>query len=494
MVATLPEHPKLNRLMTAMPSAYTWIAITIFMSSPTFACAGGYAVVISEGTHADEQWREVADTLLKKHDGQLVRYKAELNETRDQLRSLSPEQVCFVAQPHESGRRYVAQVHALCRNLDSDPYYDCLWGIVTGFDATDALRIAQRKEPLVIRRVGSGTEIALELCREGQWYCELEKGRHVAKQPDGKVKELDGPEDTTQALADLLTEYNADLFVTSGHATERNWQIGFRYKNGYFRSAAGQLYGRDTLGKEFAIRSDHPRVYLPIGNCLMGHIDGQDAMALAWIHSVGVHQMIGYTVPTWYGYAGWGMLDYFVEQPGRYTFAEAFYANQQALIHRLTNYFPEIAIEENEPGQMSGVQVTCGDAARLAGLSEMDGKGLLFDRDVVAFYGDPGWEARMENGQLRWNQTLQKEGNRYTFEIHPLKDDQSFETVNSNGAQRGGRPIVQRLPYPLSKIELISGQQHQPLIADDFILVPRPSEALDKPIRIVFDAFREPSE
>ena len=87
----------------------------------------------------------------------------------------------------------------------------------------------------------------------------------------------------------------------------------------------------------------------------MGHIDGPDAMALAFMNSAGVDQMIGYTVPTWYGYGGWGMLDYFVEQPGRFTLAEAFYANQQALIHRLETYFPGAATtgDESPPGRSS---------------------------------------------------------------------------------------------------------------------------------------------
>ena len=48
----------------------------------------------------------------------------------------------------------------------------------------------------------------------------------------------------------------------------------------------------------------------------------------------GVRQMIGYTVPTWSGYAGWGLLDYFLEQPGRFTLCEAFHANGHALVHR----------------------------------------------------------------------------------------------------------------------------------------------------------------
>ncbi len=100
------------------------------------------------------------------------------------------------------------------------------------------------------------------------------------------------------------------------------------------RSEKGQLFGLDTHGQRYPIRSDNPKVYLPVGNCLMGHIDGPDAMALAFLNSAGVNQMIGYTVPRWYGYAGWGLLDYFVEQPGRFTLAEAFYANEQALVYR----------------------------------------------------------------------------------------------------------------------------------------------------------------
>ena len=128
-----------------------------------------------------------------------------------------------------------------------------------------------------------------------------------------------GPADTTKALADTLADYKADLFVTSGHATERNWQIGFSYRNGYFTSKSGQLYGVDTEKKKFKINSTNPKVYMAVGNCLMGHVDGPDAMALAFMKSARVNQMVGYTVLTWYGYGGWGCLDYFVEQPGRYS-------------------------------------------------------------------------------------------------------------------------------------------------------------------------------
>src|SRR5262249_45033853 len=150
-------------------------------------------------------------------------------------------------------------------------------------------------------------------------YSELEAGQQVVKLPGGQPAAEKGPTDSTRLLAAELTDKHADLFVTSGHASERNWQIGFRYKNGFFQSNSGQLFGLDTEQKTFPIVSDHPRVYMAVGNCSMGHIDGPDAMALAWMNSAGVRQMIGYTVVTWYGFEGGGCLDFFVEQPGRYT-------------------------------------------------------------------------------------------------------------------------------------------------------------------------------
>jgi hypothetical protein len=125
----------------------------------------------------------------------------------------------------------------------------------------------------------------------------------------------------------------------------------------------------------------------------MGHVDGPDAMALAFLNSAGVYQMVGYTVPTWYGYGGWGMLDYFLEQPGRFTLSEAFFANQQALIHRLVTSFPEEAALTTAGRLPRDKELP--PAARSAGLTWHDAEGLLYDRDTLALYGDPAWQTRM---------------------------------------------------------------------------------------------------
>ncbi len=449
-----------------------------------------YVVVVSQTTLSDPKWNRVVEELVEKHRAEVVGYDTHVTEALPALQNTFPRFACFVATSQEASRQMVADIHRLTRKLDDDPYTDVIWGILTGYDADNALEIARERDPLVIQRVTSGTELAMDCVPEGVWYSELQQHRMVRKSPGEKAKPSEGPSDTTADLAASLTEYKTDLFVTSGHATERDWQIGFRYRNGSFQSKAGNLFGVDTQGKTIPILSKNPKVYLPIGNCLMGHIDGPDAMALAFMNSAGVRQMVGYTVLTWYGYAGWGCLDYFVEQPGRYTFAEAFFANQQALIERLETNFPDISRLDTAPGTTLRKKFELSDAAKKSGLTAQDGLGLLHDRDVLALYGDPAWSAKMAPGKLTYDQTLTEVSKGvFSLDIKPLAGEKSFEPVNTNGSQRGGRPFVQIMPRRIKDIEIIQGKELSPVITDNFVLVPNPRICdPDKTYRILFKA------
>jgi len=448
----------------------------LFLSS--FTARAGYVVLCAETTRSDPEWNKVVEALREKHDAEVIMYGGDINDALPALRARFPRFACFVMPPEEATKLRVAEIHQLTRRLDNDPYTDVIWGILTGFEAGNALWIARQKEPLEIKKVGSGTELAMDMVVEGRWYCELNAEKAVFKDPRGAPATNKVPRDTTFALADLLNDYQADLFVTSGHATERDWQIGYRYTNGYFRCVPGQLFAMDVTGRRKDIRSTNPKVYLPIGNCLMGHIDSTSAMALAWMNSAGVCQMIGYTVPTWYGYMGWGMLDYFVEQPGRFTMAEAFFASQQALLNRLGTGFPELMSAEVKPGgRVRPVEPS--PRGKKMGLRPQDGAGLLFDRDTVAFYGDPAWQARMApmKESLYFEQSLAQENDGvYSFTITPLKGAASFDTVNPNGSQRGGRPFFALLPKRIAPAEIIEGTELAPVITDSFILVPHPGK------------------
>jgi zinc protease len=434
---------------------HRWLALSfaLIATGPAIAdTPGGYAVVVSRDTQSKPEWKQVVDALVVKHGGRVIAYD-KLEDARATLADPPPHYACFVATPAEASRDFVARVHRLTRRLDDDPYTDVIWGILTGYDAANALRIAKQSEALVIKRAVAGTEVALSACPEGVWFSESDAGKVVRKSTGQAPVVEKGPTDSTKSIVDALNEGNADIFITSGHASERNWQIGYTYRNGYFKSKAGQLFGEDTKHDRFPINSPNPKVYLAVGNCLMGHVNGPDAMALAFMNSGGVDQMIGYTVDTWFGYGGWGCLDYFFEQPGRFTLAEAFYANHQALLHELETKFPEDAKKE------SGVRSR---------------NGYLYDRDVVAFYGDPAWRVTMAPGPLAWEQELTEKDGVFTFTVTPKKGKDSFHPVNGNGSQRGGRPIFAFLPHRVKNVTVIEGSDLRPVVTDNFLLMPEP--------------------
>ncbi len=459
----------------------TLLSIIILSLFHSAVSASSYAIVVRDAVYADADWQKVCSALQKKHTGAVVlKWKDDLEETLPELKKLHPAHTCFVAPCDQVGPKVVAEIHRLTRQYDDDIYTDTRWGILTGYDANAALATAEFNQPIVVKKVSSGTEIAMEMVEEGIAYDELVKNK-VVKKMDGAKEPVqsEGPTDTTQLLAETLTDWKSDLFITSGHGYEQGWQIGFSYKNGYFRSSDGKLMGEKIGGEKFPFSSDHPRVYLPIGNCLVGCIKNKNAYALAMMKSGGVKGMIGYTVPTWYGYAGWGMLDYYVEQPGRYTLNEAFLANQHALVHRLETSFPGSMKHHPDPGKtVRPAKDLVVKSPAGPGLTDnvRDFPGLLHDRDVLAYYGDPALSARMSPRVCAYDQKLIQEGGVYTFTVTGNRGEKSFAPVNRNGSQRGGRPILQFLPARVAEVEIIEGKELHPVITDDFILIPNPGK------------------
>jgi hypothetical protein len=80
----------------------------------------------------------------------------------------------------------------------------------------------------------------------------------------------------------------------------------------------------------------------------------------------------------------------------------------------------------------------------------------------------------MEKGELAWEQSLTEVDGVYTFQVTGKAGDKSFAPVNTNGSQRGGRPIIQILPKRLKNIRIISGAEWKPVITDNFLLLPLP--------------------
>ena len=423
---------------------------------------GSYAVVVSKKTYADKDWREVAETLKAKYGSRIITWDSGVAEAGKDLAAWMPNYACFVAQPEEADRDFVVAVHRLTRRLNDDLYTDCLWGILTGYTADDALRLAREAKPLVLKKCLSGT-IGGQLgpFEEGVAFDEGKAGGMVAKTADGKVEQKGCPADSTKSIADYFSTQKPDCFITSGHASQHDWQIGYSFPGGRIAHKDGQLLALDAQGRRYNITSPNPKVYLPVGNCLIGDIPGRDCMVTSLIHSAGVHQMFGYVVPTWYGRGGWGIQEYYLGQPGRFTLAEAFFANTQAMLYDLQMRFPEATNVDFEKYDLEKDPKLFATLAARHGINGRDELGLLWDRDTVAFYGDPAWQARPATRNLAWKQEVSVKDNRYTFTVTARQD-----------GKWPGKPLVQLLPERLKNMKVVEGADRSPVVTSSFILLP----------------------
>jgi hypothetical protein len=397
---------------------------------------GGYAVVISKATQSDPDWAKVVSTLQQKYGSQVqvFTWDKSVDETQPALSKMLPHFTCFVAKSTEASREFVAQIHRLTRNLNDDPYPDTIWGILTGLDVTDALRIAQTSTPLEIHNVCSTTGVHSEYYDSVFTVSDGKMGSVFQQGPSAKsIIPPDGVDtDRAHSLADAIHAVKPDLLVTSAHAGERVLEMP--YSHGVFLGSNGKVIALPTTGSHnhmqlsdhgWELSSPNPKVWLAAGNCLIGHIDSNNSMALAMMHSAGVTQMVGYTVTTWFGAGGWGTLDWFQSQPGRYTMAESFLINDVAMTHRLATEFPgreRYAVKVYNDEDLGSLEKELGEPFPTDKKKAEDLLGLTWDHDVVAFYGDPAWSARISPHACDFDQLIKQDGNTFTLEIHATHD------------------------------------------------------------------------
>lgn len=458
----------------------------LILSSPKVVLANdanvkqGYAIVAPSSVLDDENWKQVVEALQNKYqDVYEVSVITWDDSAFDRLREIFPKYACFVFKPEDATTDNLAAIWQKTRALDSDPYGDVIWSIITGYDSTDALRLAQ-VPPMTVERACGATSIATKYFKSSIVFDEGKQNHwRIKKEGEDEVDSNDGPSDTTHAIADALN--TAQLFVTSGHASENNWSLGYSYPNGYFVAQDGKLFGapsKQSGEKPFIISATGSKIHLASGNCLWGHIDKPCCMALMMIRHANVDMLMGYVVPSWFGYMGWGVQDYYIEQPGRFTVAEAFYANNQAILYLLER--DAKAKANNGP-----------EADRL---SERAFQGLMYDRDVVVLYGDPAWANSLAVQESGWNQDLKSEKQAdgsmiWTLTITPLKGKDTFGLIDGNGSERSHRPVFQILPQRVDNVNIIEGNEFTPVITDNFVLLPLTSAVpFDRPFSIKFSS------
>lgn len=464
------------------------------LDDPAAARAASYAIVVESGTRADASWSKVVDALLARHPGaQVVTWSSSVDEARAPLAALMPRRIAFVTRPEQASRSFVCAAHRLARRLDADPYIDAQWGIVTG--ATSELAAGSVSGParLVVRTALNTTGINDGILDRALTLSDGAKGAWREKQADGKV--VDHPSlDEPAALkwANYFKAVQPDLLVTSSHGFQHGFETPFG--SGFLLARNGTLVPLDRPnGKPIAAElpeSANPKIYFPVGNCLVGHCDGPRSMVCTALGKLGVRQMAGYTVVTWFGRGGWDMLATWQTLPGRNSFSESFFINQARMAADLARLCPSAQTFEpvfpddgNPEPEMLIRQFSSNRAAR--DLAKVDPRskegqetlrqviGLLWDRDTVAFYGDPAFDARFGAAA----------GERVTTRLvrtGPRTHRLVIRFADAELAARGAPDIAALFTRRLAKPALAKGSPEGTLLADDFILVRSPKPAPGK--------------
>ena len=308
--------------------------------------AGKYVIAVDSATADSPAWSKVVEALKAKRSAEVLRYEnaREIESILPKLREIAPRYICFVSKPKYAGRPLVVSAAQLVRKIDDDPYADAFWGILTGYDPEDALRTIALDKPLEIRRIATSQGGAKSLDGwDGGFASDEGNPANFWRKtgPDAETEKVECKTDSSVPMAEAFNTIPIDMFMTSGHATEHNWQTIYNKNIAYLLHEKGKLYFMSVADKEKRyIEAPSPKVYMANGNCLIGRIDRRDCMATSLMHSAGVSQMIGYSVSSFYGYMGWGVKSLLMT--GAYSLAESYFLCNQMLLKDIENSDPKI--------------------------------------------------------------------------------------------------------------------------------------------------------
>ena len=431
--------------------------LTPLLILPAFALAGclatpvqdSYAIVASKAVMDDSAWKAATvDVLTAKHPGaQVLVWEANPNEVKAELAKTQPSFTAFAVKPTQAGVSMTITLSNLCRALDDDPYVDTFWGVITGYDA-EAAKALSEAGPIAIERALDCAGMDLTAFGKAWRYTEDHRGtmNFWERGVTDKVQDIPCDTDNTQGVLERLQKDNIQFMTTSGHATQRDWQMGYSGPNMAMVHKDGRLISIDTKKQKHAAGSAEPKVYFGTGNCLIGDVDKPDCMALSWMKDGGARQFMGYTITTWFGVQGWGTQGLFVDTAGLTTANEAFHFTNTGIVEKIRSYgipdmmdfhFTEIKPNGNFPVTPGMQRWAVGLAAQGKTQEEVakalqERVGHLHDRDVVCFYGDPALDARIADG-------------RWTVDRPVLDGDALVLTLHANAGVRNGTVWV-RLP------------------------------------------------
>ena len=367
-----------------------------------------YAVAISRSAAADPAWLDVAEALRDKHgvDAPVIEFDEASDAGRaalvESLRQRKASVVGIVLHPTRASREVTAPLQRALRTIDADPESDVAWGIITARSAAGARRLVEHAEPLTMSIAAGTADFPMQRFDHSAWWSE-EAAHRFTLHHDGRAIDprLDAATIGNAAHA-VLDVPRIDLLMTGGHATEKGLELGFRRPAGAVEPRDGALVVRCHDGRVLPLVHASPKAWIGAGNCLLGHVNGPDALAAVAIESFGVRAHVGYVVVTWFGRGGWGTLDRFTKEPGVRTLNEAWRENSDAIVGELARRWPgseTLVLASWQRDDVNGFSREVAAWMKERSIPEADARelaGLLWDRDAVVYLGDPSWDVRVQ--------------------------------------------------------------------------------------------------
>jgi hypothetical protein len=328
-----------------------------------------YAVVCSEAAYSDNGWKMVADSLVKKHSGigqsRLFTWKSQVGDVKAALGAFNPDYVAFVAKPAtECNSSFVVAVHRLCRTLDSDPYGDAVWGIVTGYKAEDALRAISESLPIKTVLAASGNlsyEPPIQRFYQaiGMTCDSYTKTDYQFAGTRGSVysenKRPDNEQDRIKIVSKWLNSESlnisiagkgtisgaVDCIITGGHGNVNLWQSHYPEAGteGFMKSSGGKLFGTPYSGSAIEINAKTPKVFWCASNCLMGNPDSKDNFVYGAFGSGHAVQMFGFIINASAGdeFMAWGVYDRVTKRAGTLTLPQGYFLSNNNALFEIQN-------------------------------------------------------------------------------------------------------------------------------------------------------------
>ncbi|MEI6176074.1 MAG: hypothetical protein WCS43_04210 [Verrucomicrobiota bacterium] len=474
------------------------------IAAATVADATEYLSLVSKDAAADPGWKEVGEKLSTLHSGKCEVWDGTENGLVETLKKHQPRYLAIIGKPESFKATTVRAINRATRMADDDPWTDCRWGLITGNTPQDAMRLVESRKPLIIRRALTTTGIDLSLVDSALTINDGKKGNYTHKLP-GKPPEKNTwdekvqPTGTVNMFADYWNKEDPQLLVTSSHATQFNLEMPYglgliashggkfhvlsmQQRNEFAKFLGGAMFTgnvvklgewiESTKAPTLTTSKDSCRVWMASGNCLIGDAKGTNhSMVVCALSTAGFRQFVGYVVPTWFGRSGWGTSGLWQNSRGGLSLSEAFFLNTQCLIDETLTRFPgaekiNFDAEDIQEGLKTDHKFIEGlnklmPVLKTAQKDQKDLIGLIHDRDVVAFWGDPLWEARFDP----------------TLKPHAIKaswkaaDNTLTLTLTANDDFEGAYPLWLPKRIPTASLTIPDGVKVDAVASDDFILI-----------------------